>query len=110
MDGYAILKIEEKFVLSDGRCLVLPDFQLSEGISTPVALPAEIARCDGKSKSCTLHLEVSHFDIPNSTDVTKRWRLTPKLSDIDPDNISIGDTLRIFDAEVADSLVSHLEP
>lgn len=109
MDAFPILKIEEKFVLSDGRCLVMPDFPLCEGISTPASLPAEVLKFDGKSKSCTLNLEVSHLNIPNSTDVNRRWRLIPRLSDINADEVLIGDILCIFEADIADILLNHLE-
>ena len=110
MDALAILKIEDKFVLGDGRCYVMPDFPLSEGLLTPVSVPAEISGSDGKARSCILHLEVTHFNIPASTDVNRRWRLTPRLSGIDPDDISIGDTLRILDTDIVDALLGHLAP
>jgi hypothetical protein len=106
MKAFEVLKIEEKFVLSDGRCLIMPDFPLLERLSTPVSLPAEISSCDGVSKNCTLTLEVSHFNIPASSDVSRRWRLCPRLSEISPDEVLIGDTLKIFDADTASKLLS----
>ncbi|WP_208347204.1 hypothetical protein [Pseudaestuariivita rosea] len=110
MKAFEVLKIEDKFVLSDGRCLIMPDFTLSDGLSKPVSLSAMILHINGKSNSCTFHLEVAHFNIRGSTDLNNRWRLVPRLSEISPDDISVGDALFIFDAGIAGKLLNNFAP
>ena len=110
MEAYEVLEIVDKFILSDGRCLLLPDFPAAVGLPTPISLHAKVSRCDGSSETCTLHLELTHFNIPASTDLNKRWRLVPRLSEINPDGISIGDKVAIFDANIAGKLLGRRMP
>lgn len=101
MDSIPILTIEQVFLLSKGGFVIMPDFPLVDSFSKPMQLRAKIENGIGKSAPCTLELASTHYNIPSSSDIMKRWRLTPIVSDIDADEISIGDVLHIYDRHIA---------
>jgi len=108
MKSIPILTIEKVFEVSNGSCLLMPDFPIADNISAPISTKAMLVKQSKETKPCTLYLEVTHFNIPTSTDLNRRWRLTPRLSEINKTEIENGDVLHIFDAKLAEALAVPL--
>lgn len=105
MNPIPILKIEDCFALSDGRVIVVPDFPTVDGLKAPKTLAALIKKSGGQTIPCTVELGLTHFNIPHSNDVNRRWRIVPELRGIKKSDVKSGDELCIFDADIASLLI-----
>jgi len=103
MTSRKILTIKDIFQLSNELSL-MPDFAVADSIPLPIELNAVIKNSH-KNKKCKLVLSLTHFNIPKTTDLSRRWRITCSLREVNRSEIDIGDMLYIDNNAIADVLL-----
>jgi hypothetical protein len=104
MESYSVLKIESIFLLGDGRLIVIPDFIVTDDIALPSTYEGLIVKKCGATIACKVCLSLTHFNLSNSTDINRRWRITPELREVMKAEIEVGDELHVFDSILATAL------
>jgi len=103
MDSFPILKIEYVFQFGTGSIIVLPGFPVIDGLTLPMDVDACVID-EHASVRCKLRLMMTHLNIPTTTDVSKRWRITCELREIDRQDVVVSATLVVFDRDLAAAL------
>ncbi|MEO1188690.1 MAG: hypothetical protein AAFW60_06430 [Pseudomonadota bacterium] len=103
MSEYHLLTIEDVVQVSD-KLLITPDFPIFDDFDVSRALDAVIRSKAGYAIPCRVELQVAHFNIPESDDPTRRWRVVPNVLGVTTEQISSGDELYIFDEKLAEDL------
>ena len=104
MKTHRILTVEDIFDLGPGKLLVVPDFECRDGIGLPKIYDGLIVKNNGKTISCKIHFAVTHFNIPHSTNLSRRWRIVPELREVLKTELDVGDEIHVFDRELASRL------
>ena len=106
MNSVPILTVESVFRVRDGSCILTPDFPIVENLSLPVSIEALLVKNSELTTRCILFLELTHVNVPTTTDMNRRWRITLKLSEIGGTEVDAGDVLHIFDKRIAEALTN----
>jgi hypothetical protein len=97
---YVLLEVADVFALSGIGIVVLPDFDVCD-LGPKRSWLATLVRPDGEALSCGVSLDVTHFNIRDSVDVNRRWRLVPRITGLTKDQIAVGSHVLIEDADGA---------
>ena len=106
MARYLLLQVEDVFQLSGGKLVVVPDFPPVE-LPKQKKLSAILKTPEGTERSCTVTLQLTHFNIPESVDIQRRWRIVPMIEGLEKQEIPVASKLIISDRGVARSLELH---
>lgn len=102
---FLLLTISDIFRLSSGLVILHPDFPVPERrIAQTSVWRASVFRSDGIQLSCDVTLYLTHFNIPTTFDVNRRWRVVPTLERDQDAAVAIGDNVVVSDASLAATL------
>lgn len=98
--------IVDRFRLSDGRLVLLPDYPGSLVIDrSRFPLKCEVENSSGRVQEGKMQVALTHFHMPRSTNYDERWRNVIQLMDIEMEHVPPGSALYIFDELTAQSLI-----
>ena len=98
MSRQLLLVVSDRFQFSDGRLVLVPDFPTDRDLNRS-ALPAkgEIVHPSGQSVDCEVHIHLTHFNIPSSADIDRRWRYVVELRNVAKDEVPVGSGIYVID-------------
>ena len=112
MTEFVLLTVEDRFQLSTGKLVVVPDFPAPDGFGrSGVPMSARLVVPSGDEVPCEVSLHVTHFNIPDPTDLRSRWRLTCEVLGVTKETVEIGSRIIVSDDALAKTLgLATLQP
>jgi len=106
MTEFVLLTVEDRFQFESGMLVVVPDFPApDEGFGqSGVPMPAKLIVPSGDEVPCQVSLHLTHFNIPDPTDLRSRWRLVCELHGVTKAIAEIGSRIIVFDEGLAETL------
>lgn len=90
------IEIEDVFVLSDGKTILMPDFSTRDFDKFEnCTLEAVVERPDGTSEGLEIVLEMTHFNIPTSSDTDRRWRIHARTKSLSKAGIPVSSIVKV---------------